>query len=458
MRPYTWLCSRVLFPLHERLKGHGTVAVLRSLERSQWLTRPHLEQLQVARLRELLCHAGRHVPYYRELFARIGFDPTQVNRIEDLHRLPILRKPAMRAAGDRLVAEGARGLKVFSTTGSTGDPLRFYLGKRRISHDVATKWRATRWWDVDIGDREFVAWSSPIELTRQDRLRHVRDWLFRTTLVPSIALSPERLDEIVSTVRRLRPTMLYGYPSSLALIAQRAAERGVSLSDLGVKVAFTTAEKLYPHQRKAISEVFGCPVADAYGGRDSGFIAHECPAGGLHITAEDIIVETVNEHGEPVPPGQAGEVLVTHLFSHEAPFIRYANGDVAVLSDRACACGRGLPLIQTVIGRTNDFLVAQDGSKVHDVAFAMHLRDMPGVEQFKIIQESRELTRLQLVTGPGFDEVRAHQVLQSVFRHHLGASVQLAIERVSAIMPEPSGKFRYVVSRLAQPGPPPTAV
>jgi phenylacetate-CoA ligase len=457
MNLYTAFCSRVLFPLHEKLKGHHSVAVLREMERTQWLSGEHLRQLQLQRLQELLIHAGRYVPYFRELFARIGFDPTRVTRLEDLRKLPILRKPAMRAAGDRLVAEGAQGLKHFSTTGSTGDPLRFYLGTRRISHDVATKWRATRWWGVDIGDREFVAWSSPIELTRQDRLRRVRDWLFRTTLVPSIALSPSKLDEILRIVRDLRPTMLYGYPSSLTLIAQRAMHRGVPLNDLGVKVAFTTAEKLYPHQRKAISDAFGCPVADAYGGRDAGFVAHECPAGGLHITAEDIIVETVDEHGEPVSPGRPGEVLVTHLFSHESPFIRYANGDVAVLSDRVCPCGRGLPLMEAVMGRTNDFLLALDGSKVHDVAFAMHLRDMPGVEQFKIVQESAELTRLQLVTGPGFDEARARHTLETVFRHHLGAGVRLAIERVGAIEPEPSGKYRYVVSRLTGLAPPPSA-
>jgi phenylacetate-CoA ligase len=449
VRPYTWFCSRVLFPLHERLKGHDTVAVLRSLESTQWLPQQQLEQLRITRLRELLEYAGRQVPYYRDLFNRIGFDPASVASVADLQALPILRKPEMRAAGDRMVAEGARKLVRLSTTGSTGDPLRFYLSRRRIAHDVATRWRATRWWGVDIGDREFVAWSSPIELTRQDRMRQLRDRVFRTTLVPSIALSPQRLDAILDILRRLRPTMLYGYPSALSLIAQRALDQNVELSDLGVRIAFTTAEKLYPHQRDAIGAAFGCPVADAYGGRDAGFIAHECPAGGLHITAEDIIVETVDETGRPAPPGQPGEVLITHLFSHEYPFIRYANGDVAVLADRRCGCGRGLPLLEAVMGRTNDFLLAEDGSKVHDVAFAMHLRDMPGVLQFKIIQESMALTRLQLVTGNEFDPARATSVLNEVFRRYLGPGVTLQIEHVRAIEPEASGKYRYVVSRLA---------
>ncbi len=209
-----------------------------------------------------------------------------------------------------------------------------------------------------------------------------------------------------------------------------------------------TAEKVYPHQRAAIARAFGCAVADGYGGRDAGFLAHECPSGGMHITAEDVIVETVAPDGGPAGYGVPGEVVVTNLFSHEFPFVRYANGDVAVLSNRECSCGRGLPLLEAVMGRTNDFLLSEHGGKVHDVAFAVHLRDTPGVEQFKIIQESRTFVRLQLVVGPEFDETREVDRIMRVFRHHLGSSVAMVVDRVRAIAPERSGKYRYVVRRV----------
>ena len=450
MSPYTSLCANVLFPLHERLKGHRTAGAMREFMRSQWLEPQALAALQLQRLRDLLEHSRDHVPYYRDLFERVGLRPEALASAAELAKLPLLTKHIIRAEFGRLTADDASGFRVFSTTGSTGDPLRFGLGKLRVSYDVAAKWRATKWWGVDIGDPEIVAWSSPIELSTQDRVRRVRDKIFRSKLLATISLSPERLDALIDEIRRFEPRMLYGYPSSIALIAQRARARGIRLDDLGVRVVFTTAERLYPHQRSVISEAFGCPVADGYGGRDSGFIASECPEGQLHVAADYLVVEVVDDGGNPLPPGEAGEVVVTHLFSHDFPLIRYRTGDVAVLDDQRCPCGRGLPLMREVKGRTNDFLIAADGAKVHGVAFAMVLRDMPGMQQFKIVQESLERTQLQLVVDPEFRVADARPKLEATFRHFLGADLRLEIEIVDAIVPERSGKYRYVVTRVPE--------
>ena len=154
MSLYTRIVSGVLFPLHERLKGHDTVRARRALERSQWLPPAELEALRLARLRRLLARAGARVPYYREIFRRLGFDPERVRALSDLERLPFLTKAEIRAHADALKAEDARGLAPFNTGGSTGEPLVFWIGRERVSRDVAAKWRATRWWGVEIGDRE----------------------------------------------------------------------------------------------------------------------------------------------------------------------------------------------------------------------------------------------------------------------------------------------------------------
>lgn len=445
---YTRICSSVIFPLHEWAKGHHSTRVRKELEKTQWWSKEQIQTLQVTRLKHLLTHAYQHVPYYRDLLNSLKFDPSSINSLADLSKLPILTKDIIRREGDRLKSENAQQLKQFSTTGSSGDPLQFYIGKARISHDVAAKWRATRWWDVDIGDSEMVAWSSPIELNAQDRVRQIRDLLFRTRLLSTHAMSPEKTDQFIDDIRAFRPRMLFGYPSSLTLIAQRAQDRGIRMDDLGAKVAFVTAERTYPHQRDIIEKVFNCKVANGYGGRDAGFIAHECPAGGLHITAEDIIVEIVDAEGRILPPGEAGEVVVTQLFTHDFPFIRYKNGDVASLDNKVCPCGRGLPLIKEVQGRTNDFLITENGGQVHDVAFAMVLRDMPGVRQFKIVQETVTEVRLQLVVAEDFDALKQKPQIETVFRHHLGNNLQLTIDFVPKIEPERSGKYRYVVSHV----------
>ena len=448
---YTRAVSGLVFPLHERLKRHDTVAVRRQLEQTQWWSPDRLAQLQVQRLCSLLLHAQQHVPYYRDLFARTGFEPAAVTSLADLQRLPFLGKAEIRANPDALKADNAVGLARFNTGGSSGEPLIFFIGNQRVSHDVAAKWRATRWWGVDIGDPEIVVWGSPIELTAQDRVRALRDKLLRTELLPAFEMSAAKLDGFVARIRERRPKMLFGYPSALSHIARHAEKRGMRMDELGIKVAFCTSEKLYDDQREAIERIFGCAVANGYGSRDAGFIAHQCPSGGMHLTAEDIIVEIVDADGRVLPAGEAGEIVVTHLATGDFPFIRYRTGDVAVMDTASCACGRGLPMLKEIQGRATDFVVARDGTVMHGLALIYILRDLPQVAGFKIMQESLDLTRVQVVPGPGFDaDITRH--IQRGMAARLGDGVRIEVEQVTEIAPEKSGKYRYVISKVDASG------
>ena len=445
---YTRLVAGLLFPLHERLKRHSTVAVRQGLEQSQWLPAGQLRDLQARRLRTLLEEVGRAVPYYRGLFAQLGFDPAGVRGVGDLQALPLLDKATIRAHTEAMKHLQARGLARFNTGGSSGEPLIFFIGNERISHDVAAKWRATRWWGVDIGDPEMVVWGSPIELGAQDRVRRWRDKLLRTELLPAFEMSAGRLDAFVATIRARRPRMLFGYPSALSHIARHAQARGQRMDDLGIRVAFCTSERLYDDQRATISAVFGCPVANGYGGRDAGFIAHECPQGGMHLTAEDIVVELLDAKGQPVPPGQPGEIVVTHLATRDFPFIRYRTGDVAVMDTRACACGRGLPMLKEIQGRSTDFVVAADGTVMHGLALIYILRDLPGLQRFKIVQHSITHTQVLLHPEPGFDAAQHVPAIVQGFRRRLGEQVQVEVELCAELPAERSGKFRFVVSHV----------
>ena len=451
MDAYTQVCARLLFPLHERLKQHDSVARRAALERSQWLQPEQLQALQLERLRGFLVQIGRSVPYYRERFASLGFDPAGLRSVDELTHLPLLGKPEIRANLERLKADGHGPLSRYTTGGSSGEPLIFYIGKSRKSHDVAAKWRATRWWGVDIGDRELVVWGSPVELGAQDRLRRLRDGLMRSQLLPAFEMSPASLDGFVATLRRRRPAMLFGYPSSLSLLAGHARERGLRLDYLGLRVVFVTAEKLYDNQRALLESVFGCPVANGYGARDAGFIAHQCPSGSLHISAEDIVVETLTPDGRPSAPGQPGEIVVTHLATQDFPLLRYRTGDIGLLGRQRCACGRGLPVLAEVQGRSTDFVVARDGTVMHGLALIYTLRELAGVEHFRIEQRSLDLTVVQVVAGPAFDDA-ARARIQRDFKARLGAVVEVRIESVAAIAPEASGKHRYVLSRVTPTG------
>ncbi len=445
---YTSTVANILFPIQEKLKRHDTVAIRKNMDDSQWWPASRLEELRIERLRKLLQKAGQHVPYYRDCFASLGFDPQKIGSVADVQNLPFLTKAIIRAQGDRMKSDIAQKLARFNTGGSSGEPLIFFIGNERVSHDVAAKWRATRWWEVDIGDTEIVVWGSPIELGTQDRIRAMRDALMRTELMPAFQMNEPNLDQFIARIVERRPRMLFGYPSAISHIAAHAKKRGIRLDNLGVKVVFCTSERLYDHQREAISTAFACPVANGYGGRDAGFIAHECPSGGMHITAEDIIVEIVDESGAVQPPGVAGEIVVTHLATSEYPFIRYRTGDIGILSNEKCACGRGLPLLQEIQGRSTDFVIAADGTVIHGLALIYILRDQPGVREFKVVQESTELTRVLLVTEPPFEQQSIEKII-SGFKQRLGVSVEIKVELTDSIPTEKSGKFRYIVSHAA---------
>jgi phenylacetate-CoA ligase len=261
-------------------------------------------------------------------------------------------------------------------------------------------------------------------------------------------MSESNLDAFVAEIRAKRPAMLFGYPSVLAHIAWHAERRKQALNDVGLRVAFVTSERLYPEQRNQIMRTFGCPVANGYGGRDAGaLIAHECPSGGMHISAEDIIIEIVDADGKVQPAGIAGEIVITNMATGSFPFVRYRTGDVGVLDDRVCECGRGLPLIKEIHGRTTDFIVAQDGTVMHGLALIYVVRDLPGIAKFKIIQENINHTKVLLVPGPDFDNAVVEPIRVGMTKR-LGPGVSIDVETVDDILPEPSGKHRYVTSKV----------
>ncbi|WP_448212538.1 phenylacetate--CoA ligase family protein [Colwellia sp. MEBiC06753] len=444
---YTKLVSTVLFPLHEWLKKHDTVRIRKKLEQSQWQTKDEITNDAEYRLQDFIAKVINNVPYYQQVFKELDLTASNIKTKADLVKLPFLDKAAIRANFDSIKSTTAGATQPFTTGGSSGTPLTFLLTNERVSHDVAEKWRATRWWGVDIGDKEIVAWGSPIELGAQDKVRIMRDKLFRSTLVPAFDMNEAKLLAFISQIKQIKPQMLFGYPSVYALIAKTAQSHQIDLTQLGIKVVFVTSERLYPYQRELIEQVFAAPVANGYGGRDAGFIAHECPSGSMHISAEDIIVEIIDSQGNVLPDGESGEIVVTHLATSDFPFIRYKTGDIGTISTKHCACGRGLPVLENIEGRTTDFVVAKDGTMMHGLALIYIVREMQGIEAFKIIQQSLDLTTVQVVPTNKLTKEMIEQITQG-FKKRLGDTVEIEVEQVSSIAAEQSGKFRYVISKV----------
>lgn len=443
------LTRNLFIPLHESILGRQTLRYARRLERSQWFAPTQLHDLQRQKLRELLHHLATHVPYYnwlrKESAAINDADPFQL-----LHRIPPIDKSEIRRHADQLVWNHAPGgLHRYSTGGSTGDPLTFFIDRRRQAYDQAARMRTHRWFGVQPGDRELYLWGSPIELSRTDTVKRFRDRLFNHRLCSAFHMSADRMDAYLNEIDRYQPACLFGYPSSLALLAEHAESTGAKIHRRSLRCVFVTGEVCFDVQRRTLRRVFGVPIANGYGSREAGFIAHECDEGSMHITAENVIVEILAD-GEAVDAGESGEIIVTHLDAYAQPFIRYRTGDVGRLKAGRCACGRGLPMLDVIDGRTTDFLYLPDGSSTHALSVIYALRELPGVHRFRVEQaEDYSLTIRVESTG---ESPALRTTVQRAVQRVIGLSVPIGVEIVDRVALSDSGKFRFVAS-AAKPQP-----
>ena len=444
---HPWMVNRVLFPLQERLKGKPTHAMLDELQRTQWLDAGALREIQFRRLRRHLEFAYREVPYYTRLLDEHGLQPWRIQSFADFARIPCLTKELIRQHFDELQPRTRlRGVQRLSTGGSTGAPVTILVDPRRAAFTDATRLRAHRWFQADMGVPEIVVWGSPIELTQQDRLRALRDRLVNSRLLSAFDLGETALASYARIIRQYRPAKLYGYASALHLLAEYLRRQGWTAGPDWPRVIFTTAEPLYDFQREVIASVFGCPVSVEYGCRDGGLVANECPAGGLHIATEGMVVEVDRPAADDAPTG--GEIVLTNLHSFAMPIIRYRTGDVGQREEHPCPCGRGLPRLGRVEGRQTDFLTTPSGKVLHALAVIYLLRELPSVAEFQVTQERVDQLDLRIVPNGVFPQATRAAIvarLQRLFE----AAIDVRIELVSAIPRLASGKHRYIVSKVA---------
>ncbi|WP_022948515.1 phenylacetate--CoA ligase family protein [Methylohalobius crimeensis] len=440
---------RQIYRGHEFLLGRPTFPYLAELEKTQYLSRNQLEALQLQRLKQLLQSAEAHCPWHGQRMQAAGIDPKDLTW-DKFRQLPLMTKQDARQHGREIVWRHAPGgIFPYNTGGSTGEPLIFYFGRKRQAADAACRIRARRWWGVDVGDREAFLWGAPTELNRTDWIKSLRDRLCNQRLFNAFAMSPQHMDRYLDELERFRPKTLYGYASSLSLLAEHSERRG-RIPDLSsLKVIYTTGEPLYPHQRELIGRIFNAPVANEYGARDAGLIALESPTGQMLINSEWILVEILDDRGNPVPEGELGEVVITNLASEVQPFIRYRTGDRARRSRESCRQARGLEVLDEVEGRSTDLIVRSDGTVMHALALIYVLRETPGVKQFKIVQTDFKHLLVLMVTEPRSWKQENATRIQNKLKQRLGENTTITLKYTDYISPEKSGKYRYVVSQVS---------
>ena len=440
--------ARSVFRAQEAAMRRPTFAMLNEFERTQWLSSDAMLAYQTRGLNQLLQKALAHSPWHAARLKTAGLvDSVNAGSVTlaDLARLPTMNKRDAREHVNALVWHRAPGgVYPYTTGGSSGEPLIFYYGRLRQAADAAGRLRARRWWGLQPGEREVYLWGAPVELSKTDRIKTLRDRLVNQLLLNAFEMSPARMDDYIAAMQSFNPKAIYGYASSLALLAAHVEARGLKLKLPALRVVNATGEPLFPHQRELIERVYGVPAAIEYGARDAGLMALQSPDGTLLQMSETHVIEVLDDAGNPA---EEGEAVITNLASEAQPFIRYRTGDQVRYTSKRDPSGRGLAVLDAVVGRQTDFIVASDGRIMHALSLIYVLRAIRGIGQFKLIQHAIDRLEVQVVPDRHWQADTETSVVAGL-RARLGNALQVDFKLLTTIAPEASGKHRYVVSHV----------
>jgi phenylacetate-CoA ligase len=444
--------ARNIFRLQESILGRRSFKILSDLRESERWQTERLNQLQIERLQRTVQSAYENTAYWKELMNVIDIQPVAVQSLDDLSKFPLLEKNTLRQRREEMVWRGGgRRLQLVRTSGSTNEALQFYTSSTREAHINAARMRGHEWIGIRRGEKELYYWGSPIELSKQDRIKRFRDWLINDGLTNGFEVTPERLKGYFQQWIQWQPKCLFGYPSTFALTVTMAEAAGIELGKLrdnGLKVIITTSEMLSDIDRRLISEGFGVPVYDSYGLREAGLIGHECAEGTMHCMDEQVILETIDPDTLAPTDGE-GELVVTNIVGLAFPVIRYRTGDIVTLSKTPCKCGRTLSSIKISGGRVADFVVTKEGKWVVGYSFIYIARSVEGIVKFQVVQEEVGEINIHLVVDSRFPSDGKEQV-KTKAAQRLGGDDKINVYIVDDIKPAKSGKYRPVISKVAE--------
>ena len=422
-----------------------------TLRKTQWLSPGATRELQDEKLRRLVRHAYRNVPYYRAKMQEAGLHPADVRGQEDLAKLPLLSKADIRKhLCFDIMSENHDKSQILriSTSGSTGEPFVCYADRAQLEFRWAATLRAQEWTGYQFGDPTVRLWHQTIGMSGAQAAKERADAILSNrTFIPVFEMTDDNLRRTLELIASHGPTLLDGYAEALDFIAHYVKTAG----NPGVRplAIMSSAQTLPEPSRKLIEEAFGCRVFDKYGSREFSGVAYECDAhAGHHVVAEGYIVEILRD-GVPVKPGEIGEVVITDLNNYCMPFIRYRIGDLAeAMSDTLCACGRGAARIGSIQGRVQSIIQGADGQYVPGTFFAHYLKELDhAIKRFQVVQERAGHITFRVVKGGRFSDDVLEQV-RAEFRRYLGQRLEIDVEFVDDIALIRTGKHLAAISRI----------
>lgn len=431
------------------------LALEHQLEQSQWWTPAALREAQLRQLRHLLVHARRTSPFWRARLDACGLRGEAPPAMEDWRRLPPLTRQELQQAGRLLrsshVPPAHGRVEETSSSGSTGTPVTITAtAVVQLMWEAMTQ-RSHRWQGRDPAAKlAAIRHTAPGTALYPEGLRQQSwgrpmaiTWSTGPSAVLSIATSIDRQAE---WLLREDPDYLLTYPSNLLALLRHCAAAGMRprrLREVG-----TFAEVLDPEVREVCREAWGVEVIDSYSAQETGYLALQCPqAAQYHVPSETVLLEVLDEAGAPCAPGECGRVVVTPLHNFATPLLRYAVGDHAQVGE-PCACGRGLPVLSRILGRTRNTLVAPDGRRYWPQFGSRRLARIAPVRQHQFVQKDLHTIEARLVTERPL-AAGEEEAVRELVRSRLPCPFEIAIRCVGEIPRSPSGKYEDFVSEVA---------
>lgn len=386
----TGLLRKLAFRVIDRYMATEVVRVFNECLSDERLSRRKLVERQNELLRGLLIQAAEQSPYYARIFAEYGVNPPQAD-IQRFAELPVLTKRLIREHFNEILARNFREYapRITRTSGSTGEPLSIYHTGRSHTYLRALNFAGWAQRGYQLGE-PYAAFAGGSLLPDTIGFKQsVYAWLQNCRVMPSYHLSGGRFNRYLDALLRRKIPYIYGYASALYDFARAVENKNI---DFGfVRGVFTTADMLYPAQRRIIEKVLGVSIIDIYGNPESGLMSYECDRhDGFHYGMQNALVEIADDEGRPLPEGEVGRILVTSLNNYSFPLLRYDTGDEGALSFAECSCGRGYVKIVRLGGRSRDYIVLPDGRHIHG-AFFNHLQSIytaPWLDRYHIRQPS----------------------------------------------------------------------
>jgi phenylacetate-CoA ligase len=420
--------------------GAAALAMQFQLAQSQCWSPEQLLSHQLQQIEIVLRHAFAHVPHYRVVLAGAGYQPDRKLTREHFAQLPVLTRKAVQSIGAALFAvrmpAGHGNVHAGETSGSTGMPVVFRSSAlEQLMWNAATL-RDHEWHRRDRGGRLAAIRFAPGG-GMTPGWGPATDVAFKTGDCPVLHIETA-IDRQVDWLCEQNPVYLLSYPSNLAELARAFIARNLTLPRLrGVR---SVSEAVRGDLRGLVHQAWGVGLTDMYTTKEVGYIALQCPDHDVyHVQSENVLVEIVDDDGNPCAPGQTGRVLVTALHNFAMPLIRYEIGDYAVAGE-PCACGRGLPVIREILGRSRNMLHLPGGELRWPLCDLVKEPELPGIRQYQYIQKSPEHIEVHLVVGPQYTRV-LEPTLEAIVQRRLGYPFKLSIFYHDDIARSASGKY-----------------